>query len=70
MEMMRAFMLCRYSDEPFNTNEVIWPHWSEIPFHAPTLATLGAVFAMIAAPAIWLARRDGRAGRQLPRPSA
>jgi hypothetical protein len=20
--------LCRYSDEPFNTNEVIWPHWA------------------------------------------
>jgi hypothetical protein len=62
-------MLCRYSDEPFNTNEVIWPHWSEIPFHAPTLAALGAV-AMIASPAIWLARRDGKAGRQLARPSA
>ena len=23
--------LCRYSDEPFNTNEVIWPHWSDDP---------------------------------------
>jgi hypothetical protein len=40
--------LCRYSDEPFNTNEVIWPHWSMVPFHPPTaiiattvLATLG-----------------------------
>ena len=32
--------LCRYSDEPFNTNEVIWPHWSKIPFHPPTLAAL------------------------------
>jgi len=19
--------LCRYSDEPFNTDEIIWPHW-------------------------------------------
>jgi hypothetical protein len=65
-----SLMLRRYSDEPFNTNEVIWPHWSEIPFHAPTLAALGAVFAMIASPAIWLARRDGKAGRQLARPSA
>jgi hypothetical protein len=44
-----SLMLCRYSDEPFNTNEVIWPHWSAIPFHPPTLATLGALFALIAA---------------------
>jgi hypothetical protein len=65
-----SLMLCRYSDEPFNTNAVIWPHWSEIPFHAPTLAALGAVFVMIASPAIWLARREGQAGRRLARPSA
>jgi hypothetical protein len=44
-----SLMLCRYSDEPFNTNEVIWPHWSAIPSHPPTLATLGVVFALIAA---------------------
>jgi hypothetical protein len=31
-----SLMLCRYSDEPFNTNEVIWPHWSQILFHPPT----------------------------------
>jgi hypothetical protein len=49
--------LCRYSDEPFNTNEIIWPHWSGIPFHAPTLAALGAIFALIASPAIWVVRR-------------
>ena len=24
--------LCRYSDEPFNTNEIIWPHWGMAPF--------------------------------------
>ena len=41
--------LCRYSDEPFNTNEVIWPHWSMVPSHRPTLAALGAVFGLIAA---------------------
>jgi hypothetical protein len=41
--------LCRYSDEPFNTNEVIWPHWGIAPFHPPTLATLGAVLALFAA---------------------
>jgi hypothetical protein len=52
--------LCRYSDEPFNTNEVIWPRWSEIVSHPPTLATLGALLALIAGLAIWLVRRDGR----------
>jgi hypothetical protein len=44
-----SLMLCRYSDEPFNTNEVIWPHWSAILSHPPTLAAFGAVFAVIAA---------------------
>jgi hypothetical protein len=61
--------LCRYSDEPFNTNEVIWPHWSEVFSHPPTLATLGALFALVAGPALWLARRDARAG-ELPQPSS
>jgi hypothetical protein len=39
--------LCRYSDEPFNTNEVIWPHWDMALSHPPTLATLGAVCALL-----------------------
>ncbi|HEY5204357.1 MAG TPA: hypothetical protein VIJ63_07145 [Roseiarcus sp.] len=54
--------LCRYSEEPFNTNEMIWPHWGMIPFHPPTLAALGAIFALIVGPAVWLARRDEKAG--------
>ena len=41
--------LCRYSDEPFNTNEVIWPHWGMVPFHAPTLAAFAAALGLIAA---------------------
>jgi len=72
MEMLAdgaSLTLCRYSDEPFNTNEVIWPHWSEIPFHAPTLAALGAVFALITGPAVWAARRGEKVGG-LPRPSS
>ena len=60
--------LCRYSDEPFNTNEVIWPHWGMAPFHAPTLAAF-AVFALIAGPAIWVITRDAKVGRQVARPS-
>jgi hypothetical protein len=61
--------LCRYSDEPFNTNEIIWPHGGMAPFHAPTLAAFGAVFALLASAVFWLARRDAKAG-DLPQPSS
>ncbi len=49
-----ALNLCRYSDEPFNTSEIIWPHWGMAPFHAPTLAAFGAVLAILAAGVFWL----------------
>lgn len=42
-----SLMLCRYSDEPFNTNEVIWPRWREIPFHLPTAGFLSATLLAI-----------------------
>ena len=42
-----SLVLCRYSDEPFNTAERIAPHWREIPFHLPSLMTLGAAVAMV-----------------------
>jgi hypothetical protein len=59
--------LCRYSDEPFNTNDMIWPHWSAIFSHPPTLATLGAVFALIAAGFFSLSQgRTPRAARGVP----
>jgi hypothetical protein len=41
-----SLTLCRFSDEPFNTNEIIYPRWSEIPSHPPTAAT--AVAALVA----------------------
>jgi hypothetical protein len=44
--------LCRYSDEPFNTNEVIWPHWGWVPFHPPTAILATAALAAIGF-AIW-----------------
>jgi len=47
--------LCRFSDEPFNTNEVIWPHWRAIPSHPPTLAAFAALLAPPVAFALWLA---------------
>jgi hypothetical protein len=44
--------LCRYSDEPFNTNEIIWPHWGMAPFHPPTAMMAGAAFAVLSI-AVW-----------------
>jgi hypothetical protein len=44
--------LCRYSDEPFNTNEIIWPHWGMVPFHPPTAMMAVAAFAEIGV-AMW-----------------
>ena len=38
-----SLVLCRYSDEPFNTANVIAPHWSEIPFHPPSLMSFSAL---------------------------
>jgi hypothetical protein len=42
-----SLTLCRFSDEPFNTNEIIYPHWSEIPSHPPTAAIALAVLVAI-----------------------
>jgi hypothetical protein len=64
-----SMMLCRYSDEPFNTNEVIRPRWREIPFHPPT-AGLAAVAAVAIGLAVWSGwprrqrLRQQREGRQ------
>lgn len=65
-----SLLLCRYSDEPFNTNEVIWPHWGMALSHPPTLAAFAAIFALIAGGAIWLARREGRRGWQAAQSSS
>jgi hypothetical protein len=53
--------LCRYSDEPFNTNEVIWPHWGMAPFHPPTAMMAVAAFAALGV-GVWAAwpRRNVR----------
>jgi hypothetical protein len=55
--------LCRYSNEPFTTNEIIRPHWGMTPFHAPTLATFGAVLALLAAGTFGLTQATPRSAR-------
>ena len=42
-----SLTLCRFSDEPFNTNEIIYPRWSEIPSHPPSAAVAVAVLGAI-----------------------
>jgi hypothetical protein len=42
-----SLTLCRFSDEPFNTNEIIYPRRSEIPSHPPSAAIAAAVLAAI-----------------------
>jgi hypothetical protein len=51
-----SLVLCRYSDEPFNTNEVIAPHWTDIPLHPPSLMTFAAL-ALLAGVAVLPMRR-------------
>lgn len=30
-----SLTLCRFSDEPFNTNQIVFPRWREVPLHQP-----------------------------------
>lgn len=59
-----SLVLCRYSDEPFNTAEYVAPNWADIPAHPPTALAFGAPFAATVGGA-WLAFRPGRSRRPL-----
>jgi hypothetical protein len=43
-----SLVLCRYSDEPFNTDDVIWPHWGRLPSHPLSLFSFAAALSLIA----------------------
>jgi hypothetical protein len=67
-----SLTLCRYSDEPFNTNEIIYPRWSDISSHPPTAAFAALVLVVIggAAWGAWPRRsvrpqREGTGPRQV-----
>ncbi|KAA0594913.1 hypothetical protein J2848_004447 [Azospirillum lipoferum] len=49
LENSTALVLCLYSDESFNTADLIDPHWADVPFHGPSL---GALLALVAGLAI------------------
>lgn len=55
-----SLSLCRFSDEPFNTNEIIYPRWSEIPLHPPTAATLAVLVAVGVMAWGAIPKREGR----------
>jgi hypothetical protein len=55
-----SLVLCRYSDEPFNTAERISPRWREIPFHAPSLIAFAAATLLIAGCARFAIQQLGR----------
>lgn len=47
-----SLIICRFSDEPFNTSERIFPRWIEVVSHPPSLLTF-AGFGSIFVGAIW-----------------
>lgn len=68
LEMLKhnaSLVMCRYSDEPFNTGDVIPPHWTEIPGHRPSLMTFGGVVLFVfGSIAILVGRRADRHQRR------
>jgi hypothetical protein len=62
-----SLTLCRFSDEPFNTNEIVFPRWSEAPTHPPTVAFAAFVFVAIAGTA-WCAW-PRRSAKREPKPA-
>ena len=58
LEMLQnnaSLVLCRFSDAPFDTAEIIGPHWDEIPFHPMSRLLFGGA-ALLATGCFWLAR--------------
>lgn len=57
-----AFIGCIYSGEGFNTADLVRPQWHDVPFHWPTLLTLGAAFGFLPAMAFAASRLFRRKG--------
>lgn len=54
-----SLILCRFSDESFNTADYVAPHWADILSHPPTALALGGMTAVIAGSALFGARWKG-----------
>lgn len=62
LEMLQnnaSLVLCRYSDEPLDTADIVGPHWSEIPLHPMSVISL-AGFAITMMGGVWLVARPKR----------
>jgi hypothetical protein len=57
-----SLILCRYSDEPFNTAERITPRWRDIPFHLPSSMTFAGLMLLVSCACIGI-RQVGRPAR-------
>ncbi len=51
-----SLVMCRYSDEPFNTAEIIRPNWGDVPFHPASLLSFLGLAAAVAGCG-WIAAR-------------
>jgi hypothetical protein len=68
----REPVLCRFSEEPFDTARTIYPDWSAAIGHPPTLLAFSAMGAMLAGAALPLfarTRRPERRSRPAPPPA-
>ena len=60
-----SLVLCRYSDEAFNTSEVIGPRWSNMPFDPPCLLISAGVLVPAAGLGLVATRRGSKARSRL-----
>lgn len=51
-----TLVLCAYSGDPYNTADVIYPQWSAIPGHAPSMLAAGGLLTIVAGAVSLLAR--------------
>jgi hypothetical protein len=59
-----SLVMCRYSDEPFSTGEILPPRWRGIPTHLPSLLTFAALTLLpLGATAAWTRVRHRAARR-------
>lgn len=61
LENGASLVICRYSDEPFDTAEIIGPRWGDIPFHPASLFSFAGLTLAIVGCA-WLAAHSRRLG--------
>ena len=61
-----SLTLCRYSETPFSTAQVISPGWGKIPFHLPSLAAFLSLVCALAAAIFLLLRLQAPLQRTHP----